>query len=192
MDKKILEDIKNHIEENHPEEKEQKESTIKKIFLISISLFLVFLMISYVFVSFPIGKIIRGQLESSPIEDGIIKLPNFNIVFNENTFNQLTTIYLNEQKVEFSVCLSGEKITNKKKVTYQITSLYRPKVYQQSFSHVSFAPCPVDSLIMLHSHPYKSCLASQTDLDTLNKSKEENPDLVMVVMCESKRFSVYQ
>ena len=188
MDKKILEDIKNHIEEDHSEE-EHKNPLLKRIFLIFISLFLILLMTSYIFVSYPIANIISGKLESSPIENGIIELEEFQILFDKATLNHLKTIYRNEQKVEFSVCLSGE-ILNKE--TYYITKLYQPKMYQQTFNHVSFAPCTKDSLIMLHSHPYKSCLASQTDLDTLSKSKTINQNLIMVIMCEPERFSVYR
>jgi proteasome lid subunit RPN8/RPN11 len=187
MDKKVLEDINNHFEND--EINKEPKSFIKKFFLISISLLLILLMISYIFVSYPIADIISGKLESSPIKNGIIELEEFQILFDKATLNHLKTIYRNEQKVEFSVCLSGE-ILNKE--TYYITKLYQPKMYKQTFNHVSFAPCTKDSLIMLHSHPYKSCLASQTDLDTLSKSKTINQNLIMVIMCESERFSVYR
>ncbi len=182
MDDKIQEEIRDSSNE------ENKNPLLKRIFLICISLFLILLMTSYIFASYPIGNIIGGKLESSPIENGIIELEEFQILFDKETLNHLKKIYKNEQKVEFSVCLSG-KILNKE--TYYITSLYQPKMYQQTFNHVSSAPCPKDSLIMLHSHPYKSCLASQTDLDTLSESKSINQNIIMVIMCELERFSVY-
>jgi len=185
MEKKVLEDIKNNVEDNI---KEEKENPFKKILLIILSFFLILLMISYIFVSFPIGKIISGQLESTPINNNIIKFDDFNIIFDQESLDKLNEIYLKEQEVEFSICLSG-KISND---IYHITNLYQPKVYQQSFNQITFAPCPKNTLIMLHSHPYKSCLASSTDLETLNESKQNNPNLIMVVMCELGRFSIYR
>jgi len=56
---------------------------------------------------------------------------------------------------------------------------------------VALVPCSAETKIMLHSHPYKSCVASDTDINTLAKTKKSNPDFLMVIMCEPARFSVY-
>ena len=72
-----------------------------------------------------------------------------------------------------------------------IISFYQPDVYEESVSHVSFEPCSPDTTIMLHTHPYKRCIASDTDMNTLSETKKNNPEVIMVVMCEAKRFSVY-
>ena len=114
-------------------------------------------------------------------------LPEFSILFENNTALALESLYLQEQREEFSVCLQG---TYENKI-YTITSLYQPQTYQRTFSHVTFEACSSDTLIMLHSHPYKRCIASQTDLDTLAESKERNSKILMVVMCEPRRFAVY-
>ena len=74
---------------------------------------------------------------------------------------------------------------------YHIESLYQPVILSKSFSQVVFQPCSNDTLIMLHTHPYKECLASDTDLQTLNETKESDPKVLMIVMCESSRFSIY-
>ena len=164
-----------------------KDSKLKKIFVWVAGIIMVFLMISFIFVSFPISDIIRGQIESEPVSNNVIDLGTISIEFNENTLLELQQIYHAEQRYEFSVCLSGEK----KGSTYYINSLYQPEMFKQTFNHVSFQPCSRDTLIMLHSHPYKSCLASPTDLETLERNKEINEDILMVVMCEPSRFSVY-
>ena len=178
----------NHIYDDfHIKTEDQKEPRWKKFFIVTGGLFLVFLMISYVFVSFPIGNIIRGQVESEPLIGNVIKLGNFSLFFEGNTKKILQSSYFDEQETEFSYCLLGNVING----NYHITSLYQPKMFEQTFNHVSFEPCSKDTLILLHTHPYKSCVASQTDMSTLEKMKELNEDVLMVVMCEAERFSVY-
>ena len=165
---------------------EQKPSPWKKAAVIGIGFLLIIFILSLVFVEYPISTIIRGQLESNPLEGNAIVVENFSIIFDTPTQDQLLDIYHKEQQVEFSVCLLGYKEGN----DYFIDHLYLPK-QTATFSHVSFEPCREDTLIMLHSHPYKSCLASETDLKTLQESQETNPELLMVIMCEPDKFSVY-
>ena len=172
--------------EEMKEFEQEGESKFKKIFIFVAGIISLILILSYVFVG-PLGDIIRGQLESTPLEGNQIDLEDFSIIFENDVHKELQEIYFDEQKVEFSVCLQGEKL----KDIYQITSLYQPKMFEQTFNHVSFESCSEDSLIILHSHPYKSCLASQTDLNTLKSTQKRNADILMVVMCEPARFSVY-
>lgn len=174
--------------EPEDEGKEEQPSFLKKIGLFAVGILLILFIISFVFVSYPIGDILRGQAESTLLQDHHLRAGDITIFFSEDTAQHLEQLYLQEQKAEFSFCLSGEKEGE----TYSISSLYQPRIFAQAFNHVSFEPCSPDTLIMLHSHPYKSCLASETDLETLRKTQERNPDILMVVMCESKRFSVYR
>ncbi len=177
-----------HRESEAAFEEAPPESKFKKFFILMIGVMLAVLMISYIFVSYPLSSIIKGQLESTPLQEKVLVLDDFSIYFENNVREQLQEIYFAEQKVEFSVCLLGEK----RGTDYYVISLYQPIMYEQSFAHVSFEPCSEDSLILLHSHPYKSCVASQTDLDTLEKMKKRNSEVLMVVMCEPARFSVYR
>lgn len=186
--------MKEHIinEEQHNEHhkgnhEEEPESKLKKIAVLIIGIFLLLTSLSYFLLGPQAYDVIAGQLESTPLDNNIIQLENFSIIFNEPTLQELQTIYLAEQKVEFSLCLKG----NKQSGNYYITSLYQPKTFQATFNHVSFEPCSSDTLIMLHSHPYKSCLASETDINTLRNTQQYNPSVLMVVMCEPGRFSVY-
>jgi|SRR3989344_2675106 len=169
----------------HPAD--QKPSRLRKAAIITGGIILALLIVSLIAVSYPISDIIKGQLESVPWQENKIILENFSIFFEGEMQKQLSDIYLREQKAEFSACLIGEKQEER----YLISSLYLPK-QTATFNHVSFEPCREDTLIMLHSHPYKSCLASETDLETLKKSKEFNQDMLMVIMCEPDRFSVYE
>ncbi len=170
------------------EEKSPLSPKIKKAILLVIGFFLILLMLSYIFATFPLGDIIQGKTQSALLQGNMLILQEFSIIFENNTATQLESLYLQEQREEFSVCLqgrSGDKI-------YVVTSLYQPTTYQRTFNHVSFEACSPDTLIMLHSHPYKRCTASQTDLETLRKSQAENPEMLMVVMCEPGRMAVYR
>src|SRR3989338_3423814 len=145
-------------------------SLVTKLFFALGGLLTLFLLASFIFLSYPIDNIIISKLESqSPIANTLI-IDNIKIIFEQQTQQQ----HQEQQKT-----------------LYRITSLYTPKMYQQTFNHVVFEPCNKDTLIMLHSHPYKSCLASATDINTLQKTKQQNPNILMIVMCEPQRFSVY-
>ena len=172
----------------HQEEKWYYHIGVK---VLSVSMAIMFVL--WIFAGFPIGGIIRGQIESTPLESGTLKLDEFTIEFEEEVLFELLDLYYANQAYEFSVCLQGEFSENfLLKDSYYIDSLYVPLIYEQSYSHVQFESCSSDTLIMLHTHPYKSCLASSTDLDTLASSQILNPDMVMLVMCEPERFSVYK
>jgi len=168
-------------------ETEEEESRFKKILIVAVGVFLVLLMLSFVFVTFPIADIIAGFFESSPIQGNVISLGNFSISLENETYEILNDTYFKNQKNEISACLMGYKVEN----VYHIPSLYMPETYLQTFSEVVFQPCSNNTLIMLHTHPYKECVASETDFETLNKTKKEDPGVLMVVMCESNRFAVY-
>ncbi|MBT3297430.1 hypothetical protein HN385_00740 [archaeon] len=160
---------------------------IHKTIIISSSLFMALLMISFVFATFPIDSIIKSYFESSPLEGNVIDTEEFKVYFLNETENDLQEWYIAEQKYEFSACLLGYKINE----DYYITSAYQPEMYEQTFNHVNFESCSQETKIMLHTHPYKSCIASDTDLNTLNQTRQSNPEVIMLIMCEPDRFSVY-
>ena len=87
---------------------DEKESIIppqlKKIILFIIGLFIILLMVSYIFVTFPIGDIIQGKTQSTLLQENMLVLPEFVIIFQNNTAQALEALYLQEQQEEFSVC----------------------------------------------------------------------------------------
>lgn len=185
MDEKdLLKEVESISEE---ELSEKEDSKIKKSIVVIGGTLLLLLMFSYVFVTYPISAIIEGKLESELLSEDRLDLDFFSIVFVNESYDILRSLYFKERKVEFSVCLLGEKDND----TYYIDSLYQPMMYEQYFNRVVFDPCSEDTLVILHTHPYKRCSASRADLRMLEKTKERNSDVLMVIMCESERFSVY-
>lgn len=175
------------LEKEMTEEIGKEKSLIRKFFFILMALAILLLMVSFVFVSYPVGDILASRSESSLIEGNRINLGDFSIILENGTYEMLEQMYFNDRTKEISLCMIG----NKEYTNYYITSMYQPETYSDSYSHVSFEPCSEDTIIMLHTHPYKRCIASQTDIETLDKTKQRNADVLMVVMCEAKRFSVY-
>ncbi len=156
---------------------------------IVVGIFLLFLMTSY-FIFAPIAHVVRGQIVSNPLQDSTLFVGEYALHFLNSTSSLLESIYVENQElalVETSVCLQGY-VQNK---SYFITEIFYPQIYEQTFTHVSFESCPQSTLIMLHTHPFKRCIASDTDKDTYAKKKSINDDLLMLVMCEEQRFSLY-
>ena len=180
-----------HIADFESIEEPKDHSTLKRISIGILGLLLIILMVTYIFAGFPLSGIIRGQLESSPLEGGQIVVDDITLIFEGNTASIIEDYYFSELKTEFSLCLGGKVLPSLTGSVYSIETVYQPTQFEQTFNHVSFEPCSKDSLVIFHTHPYKSCLASQTDLDTLEKTKEINEHALMVVMCEPQRFSVY-
>ena len=171
---------------------EEKESPIKKIIIIIVAIFLILLMLSFIITQYPVGEILQGQAYSASIKDNKLITKEVEIIFLNDTEIILSDLYNQEQEtnlVETSTCLLGEKLSEK---TFIINSIYYPEIKDQSFRHVEFSSCPINTLVMLHTHPYKHCLASKTDINTLTKMQKTNPDIIMIVMCEQNRYSIYK
>ena len=171
---------------NNPEE-EAKDSKIKKIFVIIIALFLIFLITSYLVGGY-FFQILGSISESEKSSNHIIQTNSITIEFESNTYKELQDHYLENQEVEIIACLKGNIEGNK----YFIDELFKPKILEQTVSHVSYEGCPKETLITLHSHPFKRCIASQQDIKNLEEVKSKNPHTLMIIMCQKDRFSVYE
>ncbi len=169
------------------ENKKRMHPKLRKTFIIIIGIFSILLILSFLYLEFPLFGIIWGQMESKPLQQNAIFVGNITVFFDAAALNTIQTEYANNQKAETSLCLLGSIQDN----YYHITSAYKPVIITQSFSQVTFVPCSNDTIIMFHTHPYKSCIASDVDLNTLKENKLNNPYLLMIIMCEPSRFSIY-
>jgi hypothetical protein len=165
----------------------EKEGRLKKTAIGILGILLLLLLLSYFLLSYPIFPILESLFESKEAKNNKIFLEEFTINFLGGTYNDLQHNYHINQSVEFVSCLEGKKEGRE----YFIEETYIPEVSDQSFNHISFKPCSEDTIILLHSHPYRRCIASGQDLLTLDNLKVLNPERMMVIMCESDRFSVY-
>jgi proteasome lid subunit RPN8/RPN11 len=186
---KTIEDDLNSLDERDllKEETKKLSPLSRKIIFGFIGLLIVFLFLSLIYLQYPLFNVIQGQIESRSPNDNVLLLKGFNITFTDEAMNSLQNSFSINQEVETSKCLKGT-IQNG---NYFITEVYTPKIYDQSFRHVTSEPCSNDTLIMFHTHPYKSCVASTTDLNTLKNTQMNNPDIIMIIMCAPSRFSTY-
>ena len=66
-----------------------------------------------------------------------------------------------------------------------------PKAFGQSVSHVSAELCNSNTIVALHSHPYKRCIFSEQDIKSYEAARQINPDAIIGLMCEADRFGFY-
>ena len=170
------EDIKFEEVENKP---------IKKIIIILIALLLIILILSFLLTNPEIRINIKGLIESSEINNEVVESGNITVIIPGNIYDELLQIKQENADLEFKVCLFADYDSG----NYSVTSIYRPIIYTQEYDKVVSAPCPEDTLIDLHSHPYLHCSFSEQDVKSFEQSKNKNS--LMMVMCEDNRFNIY-
>lgn len=161
---------------------EEEKPLWKRILVACLGVFLLFLLLGYFL--FPLDTL-AGLVGSATIEEGL-SVEDAAVVFENDTYTLLLTRYYEHLDEEFKVCLLGFYDG-----TYRVQEIYNPIIYEQNFNSVVSEPCPKETLIALHSHPYKHCLASSQDIQNLQKIQETNPDALIGIMCDKDRFQFY-
>ncbi|MBI5393294.1 hypothetical protein HZA96_05485 [Candidatus Woesearchaeota archaeon] len=181
--------------EPHPHDVfHEHESKTKKYIILVLALFMIILIIFY----FIFGQHLFGIIEGRIISQQFTNLTtvysnnnidnNYTIKFTQSSFDELQQYYFANQKTEVSVCLIGLYSNN----FYTVNKLYYPKIIEQAFEHVTFQPCPEDTIIVLHTHPYKSCIFSEQDINSYKQNRQSSPDVIIALMCEENRFTLYR
>lgn len=164
------------------------QQVVKRILTVCIALVLLLLLLVYLVPGYDLLSILEGRIVSTQITDlTIILQDGRKIIFQKEVYEALQKIYVDNQKTEFSVCLQGEKQEN----TYKITGLSVPRTYEQDVFHVRAELCSKETLIALHSHPYKKCIFSEADIRYYNSFANINKDGLIGLMCEPTRFAFY-
>jgi proteasome lid subunit RPN8/RPN11 len=181
-------------EEYEKFEKEQEEidepSKAHKVLIVGVAIILILLMLSFMFLRFPIGDIIHGLIKSEELVDNKIYSNGITIEFDKNIIEVIKSIYYQEQNintVESVLCLEGKKTGQ----TYHIDKIIFPEVIEQYFNKIRYKQCSNDTLILFHTHPRKYCIASDADLENLEKFQKQNNKTIMLIMCENNKISVY-
>lgn len=184
-----LKNIKIELRKEPSKEEELKRLRRKKIFVAVTGLFLAVLLVSYLIPGNYILYLVEGHFSSYKLNSDLtIDLKNGGkIIFNETVYEELKQLYFAEQKNEFKVCLQGRK----EGANYYIAGLYRPEIFGQSFSHVSAELCDENTIIPLHTHPYKHCIFSLQDIRNYEAVRKKNSDAIIGLMCEVDRFNFY-
>jgi len=135
---------------------------------------------------FGLVHFLENFVASEKMHDKSIGFREMNIVFSESAINSLQNEYLKNQHREIKACLFGKREKN----TLFVESVDFPKVVDADVIHIESFACPVDAVGDVHSHPVDSCIASQQDINTLNKIRSFDPEYIMLIMCAKDRFAL--
>jgi len=162
-------------------EEEIPEPWWRRPLIIVIGVFLVALIVSLSF-----SDALRGIIQSKTVKQNALYFQNATIIFEGNTLAQLQKEFVVNDNREIKACLFGSQ----KDSSYTISRIEFPEIIRANVIHVVSVPCPINTLIDLHSHPINQCLASEQDIAVYNKAKETSPELRMMVMCSQDRFAL--
>lgn len=173
-----------------PQEKERLErrrQLIRRVMIFIICVFLLFLILSYM-PFYRIWRILEGGIVSTQLDENSLHYKGKTIIFTNNTYDQLKELYLENQRTEFSVCLQGYNEGN----ASFITRLAQPRTASRSVFEVVSEICDAKTVVALHTHPYKSCIFSQEDIEYYLAFRERNPEGFIALMCELDRFTIHR
>ncbi|MFC1648412.1 hypothetical protein ACFL1B_03040 [Nanoarchaeota archaeon] len=174
--------------EKELEEKgELQQSSLWRYLRLGLSIILVILILTYILVDPNVRDVITGFFESSTVVDSVFEYGDKTIVFDGTTYSQLVGLWQDNQEAEFRACLGGTVNKNK----YVVDKILLPDIHSANVYRVISGPCPDNTIIDLHSHPFQRCIASQVDLNGLEIKKKTSPDLLLAVMCTEERISFY-
>jgi len=162
-------------------EKEIPDPWWRRPAIIVIGVFLLALILSLSF-----QDAIMGIVQSKTLSNHELIFRNTTVVFEGDTLQQLQDEFVSNEHREIKACLFGKQEDS----AYIISSVEFPEVIRANVIHIVSVPCPVNTLIDLHSHPINQCLASGQDISVYKKAKEANQQLRMMVMCSSTRFAL--
>ena len=169
-----------------PEEHPVKR-VFKKTYIISVALLLIVLLMVNTNAGYHIINLVSGNLVSSRFEDYVFTISDSKrVVFTNETWESLLTIYRANEQHEFAVCLKGTINDG----TYNIDELYSPTIFKQDVYSVTSEECQ-DTIIALHSHPPLQCLFSEQDIKSYEIFKQRNPDAMFALMCSENMISFY-
>lgn len=168
----VLDDLRDAKLEEVPERR-----GMKKLLWVLTAVFILSIVIIY-FLPGDVLHILEGRIESSKLEGFTAEYDGGKVIFSEEVYNELKSLYLENQETEIKVCLTGEKVGE----DYYITELYIPKTFSATVYSVVSEGCG-DALISMHTHPFKHCLFSEQDI--------ESSEGMIGLMCEIDRFSFY-
>jgi len=129
---------------------------------------------------------LENFIVSEQMYDRAIAFPETKIIFSNKALKDLQEEYLQNQHREIKACLFGKKEAN---ILY-IDSVDFPKIIDADVIHIESYACPVDAIGDIHSHPVNSCIASQTDINTLEKRRTYDKEYIMLIMCGRNRFAL--
>ena len=189
----VLNDAMSDVEREKEQEEHLYYRTAKRIAVFCIGLFLLYLLTTYFGIGPYMLQIFEGQVVSEQLnENYTLFLGNATIIiFDETVYAELLNYYIAHQRYEFAACFTGNLSLGDEEKTYLLTAMEIPHTYSQSVHRVVSSGCPADTLVSLHTHPYKHCLFSEQDINSFFVFHQRSPSGLFALMCEEDRFTFY-
>ncbi len=170
---------------------EDQPSLLKRTALIVIGVIVLLLFLSYFFLGPHTIDIIESLMVSSEIDDFTVEGEGFSVVFEPAAYDKLRDVYYQNKGNEFKACLFGSVSSAQGGDVYRVSDVFLPE-QRGTYAQVSYRLCPAETIVSLHSQPYRRCVASKQDFRSFESFREKRPDAVMMIMCEEERFYVYR
>ncbi len=194
MDKEIIDDIKELQEEKEELQREESRllSFLKRTYIIIIAFIIITLLLVNTQVGYHIFSLISGNLVSSTLnEDYSFDIRHEGkIYFDILTWKALEDYYIQNQKYEFKLCLTGYKEENA--TDYHVTGIYQPYIYKQDVFSVTSQMCNSSTIVSLHSHPPLHCIFSEQDMKSYEQFQQINPEGIVALMCDKEKMTFYK
>ena len=186
MDQDELQDIIDDIEEDKVEESNLIKS-LKRVYILLIVLIIFSLLIINTNTGNYLMNIYASKIASSVLDaDYNFELKSGGkVIFVQEVYEQLISIYDDNQEHEFKVCLTGFKTED----NYYVQGLYQPRIINQEVYSVTTIRCNNETIVSLHSHPPMRCIFSDQDQRSFGYFKQTNPNGIYALMCEKDRMS---
>ena len=169
LDENDIEYLKNDDFESEPK---------KRPFVV---LFMILLIVFFTFFFY-----LQNFISSETIDENTLVFSKIKIKFINDSLEKIQREYFENQEREIKACLYGEIEDN----TYIISAVEFPKIFSANVFHVSSGSCPISAIADLHSHPKNSCIASPQDISNLERRRTYQKDYVMLIMCNTDRFTL--
>jgi len=167
-----------------PEEETEAQKRFKRISKIVISIMLILMMFTFIV---PLD-VVFSLLASEKVTTNEVELGEVTIMFKNDVLDELKQFFLDNQMTEMKACLTGEVADS----TYKVDSFYIPEIHFKTPISVSSALCNQETIITLHTHPFRNCLFSYQDITSYMYYKRINPKAMTAVMCDLDRFAFYR
>ena len=186
--------------ENDNTEESKFSRFFKRLSLFIIGIFLVYLSLTYLGIGPYMLQIFEGQIVSTEVNENFtLAIGNqTKVMFEKEVYHELLAYYVAHQRYEFAACFFGNvteiKTTDNETTTektYVLTEMEIPRMYSQSVHRVISTGCPTETLVSLHTHPYKHCLFSEQDINSFFIFRQRAPNGLFALMCEEDRFTFY-
>ena len=172
---------------------EAKEHALKRKLLnglmMVLAVVMIVMVITYLFGEYEFTDILKGIVASDTVsEDLTLTYQDYTVHFSPEAYDALQKLYMGNIQHEFAACLMGVYVNN----TYAVTDIHVPDLFSQSVFEVVSGACNKQTIIRLHSHPYRRCVFSPQDIFSYQKIREHQGNIMLGLMCEPTRFSFYR